>query len=330
MNTLKSIIRLSIMLCVATWFCTFPLFAQKGKVALVLGGGGAKGAAQIGILKVLEEEGIQPDIVVGTSIGALIGGLYAYGYDAQQLDSIMRAPNWMDLLTDRDASRSTQPFEYEDGTVRVFGIPLWGSRREGESPRWGMVRGHNVVDMLSYLLPECDSISFDSLRRPFRAVAFDILTLKEADLAEGSLPMAMRASMSLPLFFTPVDIGTMRLIDGGIVNNLPVNVARSMGAQYVIAIDLAQSGADLQREETFWQRVRRHLGIDDRANYVAARADINLYFNPRLAGYGVESFSHRAIDEMIAIGEKQARSMLPEIRMLKTLIQANQSEEPAQ
>ena len=299
---------------------SLSLSAQRGKVALVLGGGGAKGAAEIGVMKVLEAEGIKVDMVVGTSIGALIGGLYAYGYDAQTLDSIMRAPNWMDLLSDRDHSRASQPLEYDDGGLRVFGIPLWGTRRDGEAPRWGLVRGHNVVDYLTALTPGCDSISFDSLQRPFRAVAFDIKTMREADLSSGSLALAMRASMSLPIFFTPVDIGAQRLIDGGIVNNLPVNVARAMGAKYVIAIDLAQQGTDLQRETTFWQQVRSYLGIDDRANYVAARADINLYFNPRLDGYGVESFSHRAIDKMIAIGEAHARSMLPQIRMLKTLI----------
>ena len=294
-----------------------PASAQRGKVALVLGGGGAKGAAEVGVLKVLEEEGVQIDMVVGTSIGALIGGLYAYGYSAAQLDSVMRAPNWTDLLTDRDPDLASRPFVSDGTSVRIFGIPLWGSRREGDAPRLGLVRGHNVLDLLTRLTPGCDSICFDSLRRPFRAVAFDILTLTEADLECGSLPLAMRASMSLPLFFTPVQWGALRLIDGGVVNNLPVDVARRMGAQYVIAIDLAQAGADLDREETFWQAVRRHLGMDDRAKYTAARADINLYFNPPLAGYGVESFSHRAIDEMIQIGENHARNLLPQIRSFK-------------
>lgn len=298
-----------------------PLSAQRGKVALVLGGGGAKGAAEVGIMKVLEEEGIPVDIVVGTSIGALIGGLYAYGYDAHQLDSIMRAPNWMNLLTDRDPSQAQQPFSMEGGTVRIFGIPLWGSRREGESMRLGLVRGHNIVDLLKHLAPQTDSISFDSLCVPFRAVAFDILTLKEVELDSGSLPLAMRASMSLPLFFNPVEIGTWQLIDGGVVNNLPVDVARRMGAKYVIAIDLTQSGRDQQREETFWQGIRRRLGMDDRAKYTAARADINLYFNPKLTGYGVESFSHRAIDDMISIGERTAREQIPQIRMFKALLQ---------
>ncbi|MBP3228820.1 MAG: patatin-like phospholipase family protein [Bacteroidaceae bacterium] len=294
-----------------------PAAAQRGKVALVLGGGGAKGAAEVGVMKVLEEEGIDVDIVVGTSIGALVGGLYAYGYDAQQLDSVFRAPNWMDLLTDRDPQQASQPLSVEDGAVRIFGIPLWGTRREGDSPRLGLVRGHNVLDFLAHLVPGCDSIAFDSLKRPYRAVAFDIRTRTEVDLASGSLPVAMRASMSLPLFFTPVSVGAMQLIDGGVVNNLPVDVARAMGAQYVIAIDLAQSGADLEREETFWQTVRSRLGMDDRAKYTAARADIDLYFNPPLAGYGVESFSHRAVDEMIAIGERHARKNLQQIRAFK-------------
>lgn len=309
-----------VFLCLLALLLSVSSPAQRGKVALVLGGGGAKGAAEVGVMKVLEEEGIPVDIVVGTSIGALVGGLYAYGYSTEQLDSILRSPNWMDLLTDRDPDFAAQPFSTEDGTVRIFGIPLWESRRDGESIRLGLVHGHNVLDMLTRLLPQTDSISFDSLSKPFRAVTFDILTLTEVDLDSGSLPLALRASMSLPIFFNPVTYGERRLIDGGVVNNLPVDVARKMGAQYVIAIDLAQSGADLKREESFWQGVRRRLGIDERAKYTAARADINLYFNPKLTGYGVESFSHSAVDDMISIGERHARDMLPQIRMFKTMI----------
>lgn len=307
-------------LLLSVFLCLLPAFAQRGRVALVLGGGGAKGAAEIGVIKVLEEEGIPIDMVVGTSIGSLVGGLYAYGYTAAQLDSIMRAPNWTDLLTDRNPEHANTPITIEDGTVSIFGIPLWGRRRDGETVQFGLVRGHNVLDMFTRLLPATDSISFDSLQRPFRAVAFDVNTRTEVDLDSGSLPLAMRASMSLPVFFSPVQYGSWRLIDGGVLNNLPVDVARSMGAQYVIAIDLAQRGADLDREENFWQSVRRRLGIDDRPKYVAARHDIDLYFNPPLQGYGVESFSHRAVDEMIRIGEQHARDQLQQIRALKTLL----------
>lgn len=296
---------------------------QRGKVALVLGGGGAKGAAEVGVLKVLEEEGVPVDMVVGTSIGALVGGLYAYGYNATQLDSIMQAVNWTDLLTDRDAAQASVPLSMENGTMRIFGIPLWGTRREGDGVRLGLVRGHNIHDMLARLLPQCDSIRFDSLKRPFQAVAFDILTLEEVDLDSGSLPVAMRASMSLPVFFDPVELSPWRLMDGGVVNNLPVDVARRMGAQYVIAVDLAQTGADLQREETFWQGVRRRLGMDDRAKYVAARSDIDLYFNPRLSGYGMESFSHRAVNEMMGIGERTARKQIKEIREFVEKVQGH-------
>ncbi len=309
---------------------SMPLFAQRGKVALVLGGGGAKGAAEVGVLKVLEEEGVPVDMVVGTSIGALIGGLYAYGYTAADLDSIMRAPNWMNLLTDRDPSQATEPFTNENGVIRIFGIPIFGAQRDDDGPRLGLVRGHNILDFLSALVPQCDSISFDSLRLPYRAVAFDLNSMSEVSLDSGSLPKAMRASMSLPFFFNPVSIDSWRLIDGGVVNNLAVDVAREMDAKYVIAVDLAQSGADLDREETFWHGIRRRLGIDDRAKYTAARQDINLYFNPPLAGYGVESFSHRAVDEMISIGERHARKQLPQIRMFKALVLSDSTFAPAE
>ena len=302
---------------------TMPIAAQHGKVALVLGGGGAKGAAEVGVIKVLEEEGIPVDMVVGTSIGSICGALYAVGYTGEQMDSLFRCQDWGYLLSDREDPDDHSVFSFKNNVPHVFGRPLWKDKdtNKGKSKALddmsgeGLVRGRNIITFFEQVIPNTDSLaSFDSLQRPFRAVAYDLRSKQEVHIDHGSIPLAMRASMSIPLFFTPVEIEGKKLIDGGIVNNLPVDVARDMGADFVIAIDLSVEGADLNREETFWDKMRMKFGISDRPKYEQNRPNADLYLNPPLQGYNVESFSKRKIAEMIEIGEKYARKNIKQIR----------------
>lgn len=294
---------------------------RRKTVALVLGGGGAKGAAEVGVLRVLEEEGIPVDIVVGTSIGSIVGGFYAAGFPADSLDRLFREQDWGYLLSDREDPDDHSVINFKDGAPYLFGVRLWG-RKKAESGvrglRLGLVRGENILRFFREKLPEYEHLgSFDSLQRRYRAVAYDLKDMRETIISSGSLPLAMRASMSIPLVFQPVQADSMRLIDGGIVNNLPVDVARRMGAEVVIAVDLAVEGADLEREESFWESVRSKLGVSDRPKYVENRRDIDLYINPPLQGYGPESFSRDNVAAMIAIGEKAARAKTKEIRRFK-------------
>ena len=165
--------------------------SRRPKVALVLGGGGAKGAATVGVLKAVEKSGVPIDMVVGTSIGSIVGGLYSIGYDSKQLDSLFRTQSWLDIFS---------------GSLMGDSI-IWTLRE---------MTGGIVTD-------------FDSLPIPFRCVAVDVKKIREVVLSEGDLAQAMRASMAIPLVFKPVKIGNMQLVDGGVLNNLPVDVARDMG-----------------------------------------------------------------------------------------------------
>lgn len=270
---------LSLMLLVL--MCTLSVSgARRPKVALVLGGGGAKGAAEVGALKVIEQVGIPIDYIVGTSIGSIIGGLYSIGYRADDLDSLFVNQNWLKL--------------FNDG--RVHGQ---GRLHEVRGP--GLMKGRGVIQFLDTLIsrrPQAkalpgypDSIDFNHLPIPYRAVACDINTGNTAVLASGSLSMSMRASMAIPGAFKPVRRDSLLMLDGGLVNNLPVDVARAMGADYVIAIDLTQNKHPDFKPKTIrksmpkvtkWLRSR-----PDFVNYNRNRAQADVYINPTLKGYNV-------------------------------------------
>ena len=300
---------LSLMLLVL--MCTLSVSgARRPKVALVLGGGGAKGAAEVGALKVIEQVGVPIDYIVGTSIGSIIGGLYSIGYRADDLDSLFVNQNWLKL--------------FNDG--RVHGQ---GRLHEVRGP--GLMKGRGVIQFLDTLIsrrPQAkalpgypDSIDFNHLPIPYRAVACDINTGNTAVLASGSLSMSMRASMAIPGAFKPVRRDSLLMLDGGLVNTLPVDVARAMGADYVIAIDLTQNKhPDFEPKSirksmpkvTKWLRSR-----PDFVNYNRNRAQADVYINPTLKGYNVMSFKPKAIRAMIGLGEQAAKEKTSALKALK-------------
>lgn len=265
-----------ILLLLVFSFSLFASFAQeRPKVALVLGGGGAKGAAHVGVLKYIEKSGIPIDMVVGTSIGSIVGGLYAQGYRSEQLDAMFREQDWVSM-----------------------GV--------------GSLMGDSIVGVLRNMMVNPGRTRFEDLDIPFRCVAVDVKRLRTVVLKEGDLAQAMRASMAIPLVFKPVQMDGMLLVDGGVLNNLPVDVARNMGADIVIAVDLT---------------VNKHADFDasgilamlrpDLKKYRQNCEDADLYINPKLRGYGAQNFSPEKIAEMIAIGEKAGKASRKNLKKLK-------------
>ena len=254
-----------------------PSVVDRPRVGLVLGGGGAKGAAEVGALKVIEELNIPIDYIAGTSIGAILGGLYATGYRAEQLDSLFRSGLWM---TD------------------------------------------NVLELLDRLTETDEWIDFDELPIPFRCVAVDFDTQEEVVFRNGHLATAMRASMAIPGIYKPVLVDGKTLVDGGMVNNLPVDVVRDMGADIVIAIDLTQN-----KHKTRDFSLKEWTGIGGIFDWLVSRpdwkkhndnrADADVYINPPLKGYSAASFSDKSIDAMIKIGEQTARKHKAELLKVK-------------
>lgn len=335
MKKLRTLLTLLMLLTMSA--AVQPVVAQqktRPRVALVLGGGGAKGAAHIGALKVVEQSGVKVDYVVGTSIGAIVGGLYSVGYTADELEEMFRSQRWMSLLTDQDERFSEDPLRMEDGTAYVFGVPIRlkkqknGRRTMDELLQsLGAVRGTHITAMLDSMTHHAAPSSFDSLRIPFRCIATDVRTMSEIVIDSGNLAQAMRASMALPAIFRPVTTDRHILVDGGVLNNLPVDVAREMGADIVIAIDLTQNkpGEQAEEEQEFDLTQLGGLGgiigwalsRPDQRKYVANRAAADVYINPDLSGYDVTSFSHAAVDDMIGRGEKSARKARKSLKKIR-------------
>lgn len=263
---------LSVCLAVFGQSSDQPMNGNRPKVALVLGGGGAKGASAVGVLKYVEQSGVPIDMVVGTSIGSIVGGLYAMGQTSEQLDSLFRTRGWADLFT-------------------------------------GSLMGDSIVRTLRDLTGR--EMTFESLQIPFRCVAVDMNKMKEVVLSEGDLAQAMRASMAIPLVFKPVKMDGMRLIDGGVLNNLPVDVARDMGADYVIAVDLTVNKHE-DNSSSLLSLLRPDL-----KKYQRNCKDADIYINPNLKGYGAEDFMPTKIAEMIALGEKAGKASLKDMKKLK-------------
>ena len=303
--------------------------SHRPKIGLALGGGGARGAAEVGVLKVLEEKGIRPDYIAGTSIGAIVGGLYACGYSAQELDSLFRCQEWLSLIGDRNKDLRKSILDQRDGVTYLFGFPISGSTKKTETEEFGLglLGGTNITLLLDSLTKQYDGIaSFDDLPIPFRCVAVDLKKHEEVIMDSCELELAMRASIGIPGAFKPVKWKGKLLVDGGMLNNLPVDVARSMGADYVIAIDLmdAKRATQQSRGEMHtrglasileWKYVRPDLD-----KYQVNRRDADVLIHPDVEGYHGASFSEDDTRQLIARGEEAGRAALDKLAEVKKLV----------
>lgn len=221
---------------------------SREKVAVVLAGGGAKGAAHIGVLKALEELRVPVDVITGTSMGSYVGGLYATGMSADEIESFIETVDWNSGYRDRvdRSQRKVQDKEYEDRYQLTTDLGLrWGEVRASR----GIVQGQGMLKLLRETTGNLPPFaSFDDLAIPYRSVATDIIELKPVVIGEGYLVDAMMASMSVPGALPPYQLNGKMLVDGGVTNNMPVDVAHDLGADVVIAVDI---GTEYKGEEDF-------------------------------------------------------------------------------
>lgn len=291
----------------------------RSKIGLVLSGGGAKGVAHIGVLKVLEEAEIPIDYISGTSMGAIIGGLYSIGYTAAELDSMVREQDWMFLLTDQ-IQRPYRSFDSKFNKEHyLVNIPL-GRDRKLSTPS-GVVKGQSILNKFTSLTTGFhQSSSFDSLPIPFACVAGDLVAGKEVVIRTGDLPLAMRTSMSVPGVFEPVYRDGMALIDGGVFNNFPVDVCKKMGADITIGVDLSTEAFRNPDYKDLMEIANRITFLLGEEKYRKNKQEVTLYMNPGLKGYTSADFKPEAIDTMIAMGERIARLHWDQIMKLKKSI----------
>jgi len=289
------------------------------RVGLVLAGGGARGLAHIGVIKYLEEHGIRVHAIGGTSMGSVIGGLYASGMNAAQVEHVARTLDWrfaFDDDTPRDQEmyrRKTEDFDYLIGARLRFkdgklGIPM------------GAVEGQHLNLLLHDLVKQVSGIhDFDDLPIPFRAVAGDIATGDPVVLAHGDLAVAMRASMSIPGVFAPIELDGHLLVDGGIAKNIPVDVVQGMGVDRLIVIDIGTPLAPREKLDNVVALMGQLTTIMTRKNselQIAKMRPGDVLITPALDAAGVETMSFDKVDDAIRLGYEAAQAVGPQLAVL--------------
>ena len=286
--------------------------AERPKIGLVLSGGGARGIAHIGVLKVLDSLQVPVDYIVGTSMGSIIGGLYALGYTPQELDSLSRSINWPVLFSDTPLRTNLSYLEKWD--TERFQLTLSIEKWSIKAPS-GLISGQKVSQLLNRLtVSHSETADFNQLPIPFNCVAVDLITGNEVILSQGYLAKAIRASMSIPSIFTPVEWGDSLLVDGGVLNNLPVDVVKQMGAEFVIAVNV---GTPLRPKEDINNVVdvlMQSFGVAAKKKEEDNLALADLIITPDLEGFSISDFVNSKIPPMIERGLLAAQAQIPELQ----------------
>lgn len=310
----------SLFLLLVSFCLALPAQAQeRKKVGVVLSGGGAKGVAHIGALRVIEEAGIPIDYIVGTSMGSIIGGLYAIGYTPAQLDSMVNHQDWSFLLSDRIKRSEQTMSERLNSETYILSVPF--TRNFKDNSIGGVIKGQNLDNLFADLtVGYHDSINFNKLPIPFACVADNIVNGSEKVFHSGVLATAMRASMAIPGVFTPVRLDGMVLVDGGLVNNYPVNIARQMGADIIIGVDVQDSLKGASQLNNLGDIFGQIIDLNTQRSYAKNIALTNTYIKVNVDGYSAASFNKTAIDTLIHRGEVAARDQWTALRQLKQQI----------
>jgi len=300
--------------------------STRKKVAVVLSGGGAFGAIHVGALKVIEETGIPVDMVVGTSMGSIVGAFYSVGYNSNDIATMFRTMDWAELFLDRNDQQRLTLSERDAQNTYIYERDFYVG--DGVDPQpGGVIRGSNVERAFEYYMQGyTDSLNFlRDLPRQFACIATDLVADDEVVLTDGYIVKSMRSSMSIPGVFTPMHIGNMVLVDGGAKNNFAADVARKLGADIVIGVkfDLGL-GADKQYR-TLMDVMERSAGSD-----VSRRARENekycdLLIKVPVRGYTSGSFTRGALNTLMERGETAAREKLDSIKLLKVMAGADPS-----
>ena len=314
--------RLLVIFCV---FCSTIAFSQQPeediKVGLVLSGGGAKGLAHIGALKIIEESGIRIDYIGGTSMGAIVGALYASGYNARQLDSIIDQLDFEELIQD-DIPRNSKTF-YEKGETEKYAVTLPFDGFKVGFPS-GLSKGQNVYNLFSQLTAHVNDIDdFSKLPIPFFCIATNVETGGEVVLDKGYLPQAISASGALPSIFAPVIINDTVYVDGGVVNNYPVDKLKAKGMDIIIGIDVQdtlRTRKDLNSAFEVLVQINNYRTINAMAE---KRQKTDIYIHPNIDEYTVVSFDQAR--KIIEAGEQGAQKVIDQLRT----IAAQQIKKPA-
>ena len=288
----------------------------RPKVAVILSGGGAKGFAHIGVLKVLEEEGIPIDIIVGTSMGGIIGGLYSIGYCANDLQQMALSQNWTELLSDNISRMDLDRISRINRQRYVLTLPM--SDGEKSSLQGGLIKGHNILNLFCGLTSGTPEYAkFSEFPISFACIGTDLLTGEEVLLDDGFLPAAMYATMAIPGIFMPAEYDGHLLIDGGVVNNFPSDIAKRMGADIIIGVDVS---AEMQLKDniTINTVMGQMISFFTFKKNSENRALCDLLICPDVSDYNMMSFYNSSIDSLINRGVISATKAIDKIREIRS------------
>ncbi|WP_298835401.1 patatin-like phospholipase family protein [uncultured Piscinibacter sp.] len=290
---------------------------KRARIGLVLSGGGARGLAHVGVLKLLERERVPIDLIAGTSMGAIVGGLYASGMDAAQIESELVKVDWDTVFASRVdrqlLSQRRKEEDFEISPVLEFGM------RDGElRAPLGALSGRGLETLLRrYTLPVREVRNFDALPIPFRALATDMETGQPVVLSQGDLALALRSSMSVPGVFAPTEVDRRILGDGGLVDNVPVGVARAMGADILIVVNIGTPIAGRETLGSVAGLTAQMINILTEQNVQRSLASLSasdVLIAPDLGKFGSADFARTR--ELIDLGHRGAESLAPRLAAL--------------
>jgi len=302
---LQAFVFIGLFLLSTVAMATLPVLdstrTERPKVGLVLSGGGAKGFAHIGVLKKIRDAGIEVDYISGTSMGSIVGGLYAIGYSPDFIEELVRSQNWMDILLDKIDRRDLGLDEKSYNEQQFINFPV--SKKTVSLP-FGIKYGQSISLLLSELVAPVHQIrDFSNFQTPFLCIATDISNGESVILNKGNLAEAMRASMAIPTVITPVTIDGKLLVDGGLVNNFPAKELAERGCEIIIGIDV-QNNTDYQISDlsSITAILDRSAGFYRKALNDTASKYVDYYLHPDITGYGVGSFTD--YDSIMLRGER--------------------------
>ena len=284
-------------------------------VGLTLSGGGAKGLAHVGVLHIIDSLGIKIDYVTGTSMGSIVGGMYASGYTASELEEIALTLDWPSLFSGRSNLRYTHPGKRQDFGRYIVELPIenWSIKFPS-----GAIEGQQMWNVLSEIFFNVRNINdFNDLPIPFACVATDVVTGDAVILNSGDIVAAIRASISIPSVFTTIEIDNRQLVDGGVVMNFPVVVVKDMGADFIIGVNVSRGAIVNDNLKTPLEIIYQMGTYLDARNFKKNRELTDIYLEPDLEEYSVASFAD--VKEIIERGKQIARKNIDQLLELKEI-----------
>lgn len=309
---------------------------KRPKIGLVLSGGGAKGAAHIGVLKYLEEAGIPIDYIAGTSMGSIVGGMYALGYSADEIFNIISSVDWNRLISNNVDRRKISFDRKVEKNRQLFSIPFSfkGKKQDFQSKSFrnslpsGIVSGDNLINLFNSLsVGYSDPVAFNELPIPFVCVATNLLNGEADILDRGLFAKSIRASMAIPILFDPVNIGKTPYVDGGLVSNFPVEQCKAMGADYIIGVSMSPGLEDNPDNlSSIFSQIKQLKEIITDKEFDSYHKKCDIFISPDLKGVGTLSFDAKSVARVLQSGYEAASAKAEEFEALKERVYSN--EEP--